>query len=296
MPAWSTNGTARPAAVAALPPAAKDPVAGERRRPVRKLDELIVADVVLEQLRQTLTIVTHRQTLLETWNLARLVPHRTGMAVNLYGPPGTGKTLCAEVMASALERELLVVDYTALVSKYVGDTPKHIASVFRAAERTGAVLFFDEADALLTAREHSGGEAADSANLNRSVLLGELDRGGSVVVFATNRAADYDPAFVRRMIAHIEIPLPDEATRARLWERMLLDELPRAADVDPRELASRSEGLSGADIVNVIVRAAARAVQREGDERRVALADLLREVEAVREAARRIGSSWQASC
>ncbi|MFD8885856.1 ATP-binding protein [Streptomyces erythrochromogenes] len=295
MPAWSTNGAARPAAVAALTPAAEGPVAGERRQPVRTLDELIVADVVLEQLGQALTIVTHRRTLLETWNLARLVPRRTGMAVNLYGPPGTGKTLCAEAMASALERELLVVDYAALVSKYVGDTPKHIASVFRAAERTGAVLFFDEADALLTAREHVGGEATDSANLSRSVLLGELDRGSSLVVFATNRAADYDPAFVRRMIAHIEIPLPDEATRVRLWERMLLDELPRATDVDPRELASRSEGLSGADIVNVIVRSAARAVQRQGDERRVALADLLGEVETVREAARRIGSSWQAS-
>lgn len=295
MPAWSTNGAARPAAVAALTPAAKDPVAGEQRQPVRTLDELIVADVVLEQLGQVLSMVTHRRTLLETWNLARLVPRRTGMAVNLYGPPGTGKTLCAEVMASALERELLVVDYAALVSKYVGDTPKHIASVFRAAERTEALLFFDEADALLTARENAGGEATDSANLNRSVLLGELDRGSSLVVFATNRAADYDPAFVRRMIAHIEIPLPDEATRVRLWERMLLDELPRATDVDPRELASRSEGLSGADIVNVIVRAAARAVQRQGDERCVALADLLREVEVVREAARRIGSSWQAS-
>jgi SpoVK/Ycf46/Vps4 family AAA+-type ATPase len=295
MPAWSTNGAARPAAVAALTPAAKDLVAGERRQPVRTPDELIVADAVQEQLGQVLSIVTHRRILLETWNLARLVPRRTGMAVNLYGPPGTGKTLCAEVMASALERELLVVDYAALVSKYVGDTPKHIASVFRASERTGAVLFFDEADALLTAREHAGGEATDSANLNRSVLLGELDRGSSLVVFATNRAADYDPAFVRRMIAHIEIPLPDEATRVRLWERMLLDELPRAADVDPRELASRSEGLSGADIVNVILRAAARAVQRQGDERRVALADLLREVETVREAARRIGSSWQAS-
>ncbi|MFJ4583601.1 ATP-binding protein [Streptomyces echinatus] len=295
MQAWSINGTARAAAVAPLPPPVKDPVAGERRQPVRTLDELIVADVVQEQLGQALSIVTHRRTLLETWNLARLVPRRTGMAVNLYGPPGTGKTLCAEVMASALERELLVVDYAALVSKYVGDTPKHIDSVFRAAERTGAVLFFDEADALLTVREHAGGEATDSANLNRSVLLGELDRGSSLVVFATNRAADYDPAFVRRMIAHIEVPLPDEATRVRLWERMLLDELPRATDVDPRELASHSEGLSGADIVNVIVRAAARAVQRQGDERRVALADLMREVEAVREAARRIGSSWQAS-
>lgn len=297
MPTWRTNGSSTPLAGTVFPqtPVPREPVGFERRQPVRTLDELIVPKDVPERIRQALTLITHRETLLETWKLGRLLPHRTGMAINLYGPPGTGKTHCAEAIAAFLGREMLVVDYTALVSKYVGDTQKHISSAFRAAERTSALLFFDEADALLTARDRSGGDAGDSANLSRSVLLSELDRGSSLVIFATNRADEYDSAFVRRILAHIEMPLPDEATRVRLWAHVLVDELPRATDVDPSGLAAQSEGLSGGDMVNVIVRAAARAVQRDVAERCVTVEDLTTEIEVVRSAARHVGTPWQQS-
>ena len=117
--------------------------------------------------------------------------------------------------------------------------------------------------------------------------LGDFD---GVVVFATNLATNYDAAFVRRIYAHVELPLPDEPTLARLWARFLPDRLPRDPDVHPAALAARSIGLSGGDLVNVVVGAASAAVQREGTLRRVQLADLDAAIVHAKRAKRDVGS------
>lgn len=254
-----------------------------------------VADLVLgrrqaKQIDVALSLVRNHHTLFESWNLKAIEPYRQGISVNLFGPPGTGKSHCAEALAHELGKLFLSVNYAELVSKYVGDTQKNIVAAFRAAAASGAVLFFDEADAMLRRRSASSGQGADeSANLSRSVLLRELDRFVGVVVFATNRAEDYDQAFVRRMLAHIEFELPDLVTREAIWDRLLVPELPMAKDVSRSALASSSEGLSGGDIVNVIIGAAATAVGRE--DQTINGQDLSEAIAKIRDATAKVGTS-----
>ncbi|MFC7529765.1 ATP-binding protein [Actinoplanes sp. GCM10030250] len=274
-------------------PAQRPPVAAPEfpvRRPVRTLADLIVPGPVGERLRNALRQVQYHDVLFQQWNLRRIDPHRAGVALNLYGPPGTGKTMAAEALAAHLGKGFIDVNYAEIESRYVGDTPKNIVRCFEAAEKAGAVLVFNEADSILGSRLSSVTQSADhSVNLTRSVMLNQLDAFTGVVVFTTNFAANYDSAFVRRILAHVHFDLPDRETLARLWATLLPDELPRADDVDADVLAAASTGLAGGDLVNVIVAAAARAVERTGASRRVTADDLFAELVTVRAAQAAVG-------
>ena len=260
--------------------------------PRRSLAELVVADEVRARLEAMLARIRHHETLFVEWDLRSIEPRMTGAAVNLYGPPGTGKTLCAEAIAAHLGRPWIRVSYAELESKYVGETSKNIVAAFAAARESGAVLFFDEADSILGRRLTSVTQSADHAvNTARAVMLTQLGDFDGVVIFATNLATNYDAAFVRRIYAHVELPLPDEPTLARLWAHLLPARLPRGADVDPGALAARSLGLAGGDLVNVVVGAASAAVQREGARRCVQLADLDAAIDDAKRAKRDVGSS-----
>jgi len=237
----------------------------EPEAPRRSLDSLVLSDDQAQQISTTLSLIRNHQKLFVEWNLRAIEPYRQGIAVNLFGPSGTGKSHCAEAIACDLETDIITVNYAEVVSKYVGDTQKNIVTAFRSAATANAVLFFDEADAMLRRRSSMSNQGSDeSANLSRSVLLRELDRCSEVVIFATNRAEDYDQAFVRRMLSHVEFGLPDEGAREKIWRRLLIPELPICANVDVADLSRRSEGLSGGDIVNAIISAAAYAVSIDG--------------------------------
>jgi SpoVK/Ycf46/Vps4 family AAA+-type ATPase len=147
----------------------------------------------------------------------------------------------------------------------VGQTAKHIASVFRAAERQGAVLFFDEADAIAGRRFTAVSAAYErEANAIVSVLLSELERFPGVVIFATNLAANIDPAFERRIRTHILFEMPNAAERERIWRVQLhARKTPLADDVDFRELAERFPR-SGGDIKNAVLKAAQIATTEPG--------------------------------
>ena len=251
-------------------------------QPTRGLASLVVSAAVRSTLATVLARVHHHETLYREWGLAQIDPFGKRVVLNLHGPPGTGKSLCAEAMAHELGRPLLRVDHAELESKYVGETPKNIKAAFRSAEEAGAVLFFDEADAILGKRLTSVTQSADqSVNSARSTMLTQMDRHSGIVIFATNFFSSYDPAFLRRIFAHVELPLPDEACRVELWQRLLPATIPGASSIDRQELAARSGGLSGGDMLEIIKRAASRAVQRTGPERRVTLADLLHEIDSV---------------
>lgn len=260
-------------------------------RPARTFGDLVLAEVVRRRVDTALNVVAHRDVLFKEWNLAAISPHRGGAVVSLYGPPGTGKSACAEAIAHRLGRPYLRVSYAQIESRYVGETPKNIVRCFAEARRHDAVLIFDEADSILGRRLSRVTQSADhSVNVSRSVMLTELDHFDGVVVFTTNFPENYDVAFVRRILAHIRMELPDLAARRDLWTKLLPKELPLHPEVTADILAAESEGMAGGDIVNVIMAAAAAAVARRGERRVVELADLRDELAATARARREVGN------
>lgn len=254
--------------------------------PRRRLADLMVPAETMAQLRGLLAKIRHHHLLYEEFGLREIDPTGGRTAINLYGPPGTGKSLAAEAIAHELGMGLIRVNYAAVESKYVGETPKNIKAAFQKASEAGAVLFFDEADSILGRRLSNVAQSTDHAvNVSRSMVLLELDRFTGVTVFATNLAANYDPAFVRRILGHIELPLPDAETRARIWRYHIPARLPaRLGEADWAALVEQTEGLAGGDILNAVLYAAAMALEREGPACSITRDDFLRAVEAGRRA------------
>src|SRR5262249_5418627 len=161
--------------------------------------------------------------------------------------------------------KLLVVDYAEAESMWVGETPKNIAGVFRAAAEQRAVLFFDEADAIATRRSSGGGLPHDrEMNITVNVLLRELEAFNGIVIFATNLAANFDPAFERRIRTPVLLERPGVEERAKIWELQIHPKkTPLAEDVDFHRLAERY-AVSGGDIKNAVIKAAAAAAAEPG--------------------------------
>lgn len=261
--------------------------------PRRCLGDLIVPGEVMQQIRSALNRIQYHDQLYEKWNLKHIDPDGAGVALNFYGPPGTGKSFGAEAVAGELGQRIVRVNYAEMESKYPGDTQKNLAAAFRVAKEQGCLLFFDESDSILSRRLGHATHSADvSVNLTRSVMLTQLDRFSGVVVFATNLASNYDSAFVRRILAHVYFPLPDQACREELWRRLLVPDLPRSGDVDPASLARESHGLAGGEMLNVVVGAACAAVARKAPERRVTRADLVGQIAAIRRAKEAVGDGF----
>jgi SpoVK/Ycf46/Vps4 family AAA+-type ATPase len=145
------------------------------------------------------------------------------------------------------------VDYSAVISKYLGDTAKHIKAVFQAATELDAVLFFDEADSLLSRRVPAGESCSTSINQNRNTLMQELDRFEGVVIVTTNLFENYDPALLRRIQSHIKFRVPNASMRRELFALHLPN--PERVRADYSVLAELSKGLSGGDILNICLNA-----------------------------------------
>lgn len=231
------------------------------RRPVYSMSNIILNAGVRQQINILKSRILHHKLLYETWGLQEIDPQGTHIAANFYGPPGTGKTMCAEALASELGCLIIEVNYAEIESKYVGETGKNIRKAFQSAKETGALLFFDEADAILGNRMENVTQAADHAvDVARAVMLKELDNYDGIVIFATNKFEKFDKAFIRRILQHVEVPLPDKGSRLQLWQHMVRKQIPGRETLDWEELAERSEGLSGGDIKNCVVIACSEAV------------------------------------
>ena len=186
-----------------------------------------------------------------------------GVRALFAGPPGTGKTLSAHIVAATLGLDLLVVDLSALVSKWLGETEKNISAVFAAAEHAQAVLFFDEADAVFGRRTDGGDAQSRWANLETAYLLAKVDAFEGLVVLATNLRGHLDDAFVRRLDVVVEFDEPSPDDRRRLWAAHLPDAAPVSADVDLDALAGVYE-ITGGLIRNAAVAAAYQAAAAGG--------------------------------
>jgi SpoVK/Ycf46/Vps4 family AAA+-type ATPase len=243
---------------------------GSRRVVETVTPERTLADVVLppqtrRTLDQALAEVRNHTLIFQRWGLGERHATGRGLAFNFAGPPGTGKTICAEAIAHALGRKLLVVDYAEAESMWIGETPKNIVATFRSAVEQNAVLFFDEADAIASRRSAGAPMRYErESNLTVNVLLRELEAFNGIVIFATNLAANFDPAFERRIRTHVLFEMPGVEERARIWQLQLHPKkTPVAQDVDFRQLAERYT-MSGGDIKNAVIKAAAAAAAEPG--------------------------------
>lgn len=228
--------------------------------PRRTFQDVVLPPPTRRALESALAQVTQHDLIFKGWGLGERHSTGLGLAFNFAGPPGTGKTICAEAIAHSLGRQLLVVRYAELESMWMGETSKNVAAIFRTAREEQAVLFFDEADAIAARRSSSvdsGSQRESNSVVN--VLLQELERYTGVVIFATNLAANFDPAFERRIRTHVLFELPGEAERARIWRVQLHpSRTPLAPDVDFNALAHLYE-VSGGDIQNAVLKAALAA-------------------------------------
>jgi SpoVK/Ycf46/Vps4 family AAA+-type ATPase len=237
----------------------------EAVEPRRTFDDVVLPATTLRALNHALALVRKHDLIFHQWGLAERHSTGLGLAFHFAGAPGTGKTICAEALAYALGKRLLVVRYAELESRWVGQTSKHVTNVFRAAEREDAVLFFDEADAIAGRRFTSLSAAYErEANAIVNVLLHELESFPGVVIFATNLAANIDPAFERRIRTHILFEMPNVEERERIWRVQLhARKTPLADDVDFRALAE-AYPRSGGDIKNAVLKAAQIATTEPG--------------------------------
>ena len=252
------------------PPPAKDDskrvIEWVLSEPRYSFDDIILQADTLRELRDVVSYVRNKDKLFNDWGLSERFRDRDSLAVNLYGPSGTGKTLAAHAITRELGLKMIGVDYADIESKYVGDTSKNLASLFRKASETGAVIFFDEADALLSKRVTNMTSATDvSVNQTRSVLLTLLNDYRGVIIFATNFIQNFDSAFMRRIRHHIEFHLPDKELREELWRFYVPSKMPVDDGVNFSELAEKFDGISASDIANAVFSAAIGAANDEAE-------------------------------
>ena len=207
-----------------------------RIEPKAAWDDLILPEAQKRVLRQIAIHMRHRATVHEDWGFAGRYASGMGLTALFSGASGTGKTMAAEVLARTLDLDLHQIDLAGLVSKYIGETEKNLKRVFDAAEDGGAILLFDEADALFGKRSEVRDSHDRYANLEVSYLLQRMEAYRGLAILTTNMRHAIDAAFLRRLRFVVEFPFPDAADRARIWRRVFPDATPTAG-LDPDRLA-----------------------------------------------------------
>lgn len=226
------------------------------------IDDIYLEGSAKKQILSVISMIQNKQRLFEEWGLKEIFKNGRGIVLNFYGKPGTGKSVTAEAIAKYLGKKVCAVNYSELESKYVGDTPKNIKSVFETAQKEDAIIIFDEADSFLGKRLTNVSQSADyGVNITRSVMLLELEKYDGIVIFTTNLLNNYDDAFKRRILSSIEFKVPDEEGRAYIWRKHLPKDLPLDKQITIGWLAKEYEGVTGADINDIILNAAILALQ-----------------------------------
>jgi SpoVK/Ycf46/Vps4 family AAA+-type ATPase len=228
---------------------------------VRTSTHLRLKDIVLpedqdKKVREIIAAVRNQAVVLNSWGFGKKLVTGKGITCLFDGPPGTGKTFCAEIIAGEFERPLYRVNIPEVVSKWVGETEKHIKAIFQQARISHAMLLFDEADSLFAARSSETSSATDRyANMEVNLLLQEIERFPGICILTTNFFGSLDKALIRRIQFRVTFEEPDVAQRELIWEKLCPAEAPLDEDVDFGPIAKRFE-LTGGNIKNALLRAA----------------------------------------
>ncbi len=223
-------------------------------------NDLVLPEDVGEEIREFIARVKHRRKVYDQWGFARKVAKGLGLSALFAGPPGTGKTMVAGLIADELALDLYQIDLSRIVSKYVGETEKNLASLFDAAEAGHAVLLFDEADSLFAKRTEVKSSVDRYANLEVNYLLQRMEMFAGITILTTNLDTSIDEAFRRRLSFRITFPMPEAMERQKLWESLVPDEADLEPNVDFGMLSERFE-MSGGYIRNAVLRAAFLAAE-----------------------------------
>jgi hypothetical protein len=216
-------------------------------------DDLVLPPMQMAALRTVVAHARRRARVYEEWGFAGKAGGGLGIAALFAGPSGTGKTMAAEVLANELKLDLYRIDLSQLVSKYIGETEKNLRRVFDAADAGGAILLFDEADALFGRRSEVRDSHDRYANIEVSYLLQRLEAYRGLAILTTNMQQAVDAAFLRRLRFIISFPFPELALRRQIWERAFPRETPTEA-IDFAKLARLA--LPGGSIRNMALNAA----------------------------------------
>lgn len=217
--------------------------------------DIVLPHDTLCQLKEITLHIRHRHTVFHRWGFQEKLSLGKGLNVLFHGPSGTGKTMAAEVVANELGLDLYKIDLSSVVSKYIGETEKNLAGIFKEAETANAVLFFDEADALFGKRSEVKDAHDRYANIETGYLLQKMEEYEGVVILATNLKNNMDDAFVRRMQFILEYPFPDEASRERIWKSIFPPQTPLDSELD-YEFLTRNLDIPGGSIKNIALAAA----------------------------------------
>ncbi len=211
-------------------------------------DDLVLHPNTMRQIHEIENWIKHNDTVLEDWGMKTKL--KRGYRALFYGPPGTGKTLTATLLGKYTGKDVFRIDLSRVVSKYIGETEKNLATLFEKAEYKEWVLFFDEADALFGKRTDIRDAHDRYANQEVSYLLQRIEGYHGLVILATNKRSNLDDAFVRRFQAIIHFPMPRPEERCRIWQHAFPAQIEIAAEIDWQQVAARFE-LAGAGIMNV---------------------------------------------
>ena len=220
----------------------------------------MLPDTRMDTLRDMASQVRQRTKVYETWGFAARVSRGLGITALFVGPSGTGKTMAAEVLAIELNLDLYAIDLSSVVSKYIGETEKNLKKVFDAAEEGGAVLLFDEADALFGKRTEVKDSHDRYANVEVSYLLQRMEEYRGLAILTTNMKEALDTAFLRRIRFIVEFPFPDAVHRAEIWSKTFPQQTP-THDLDIEKLAQLN--IPGGVIRNVAMNAAFLAADED---------------------------------
>ncbi|HEX8237088.1 MAG TPA: ATP-binding protein [Abditibacteriaceae bacterium] len=225
----------------------------QRIEPAATWDELVLPQSQRQVLHDIAMHVRQRSKVYEHWGFARKGTRGLGISALFAGQSGTGKTMAAEVLANELRLDLYLIDLSSVVSKYIGETEKNLRRVFDAAEEGGAILLFDEADALFGKRSEVKDSHDRYANIEISYLLQRMESYRGLAILTTNMKDALDTAFLRRIQFVVQFPFPDAAQRTEIWQRIFPASTP-TANLDAAKLARLN--VAGGNIRNIAINAA----------------------------------------
>ena len=212
-------------------------------------EDLVLPDQVWSHIQDIQVWLRHKDILKKDWDLGRKL--KPGYRALFYGPPGTGKTITATLLGKYTQKEVFRIDLSSVVSKYIGETEKNLASLFDKAENKDWILFFDEADAIFGKRTGVRDAHDKYANQEVSYLLQRIEAYDGLVILASNFRSNIDTAFIRRFNAIIYFPPPKQEERLSLWEKSMPMQISLARDLELKEIAARYE-LTGSHIMNIV--------------------------------------------
>lgn len=237
------------------------------QEPMYSFERMILSDKVRNELNKTVLLIQNQEKIHKEWGFSEIEPNPK-CVINFYGPPGTGKTMAAHSIANSVGKKILILNYSDIESKYVGEAPKNLIKAFQVATETDSILFFDEADSFLGTRIRNVQQSADQAiNSLRSQMLMALEMFNVIVIFSTNLLENYDKAFESRIIKNIEFELPNEQLRKELIKMMIPTKVPKEEELFDsdflNELSKLINGFSAREIKNLALEVLVTTIEED---------------------------------